>query len=262
MPEGHTIHRLARDHARALAGRPVAVSSPQGRFPDAHEVDGAVLERTDAWGKHLFYELEGDRFVHVHLGIYGTFTEHAPPGPVPRPTCRMRLRGEAVVLDLVGPITCELLDREGRDAVVARLGPDPVRRDADPERAWQALQRRSTSIGQALLDQRVVAGVGNVFRTEALFVHGIDPRRPARGLARDEFDALWGTLVAMLRQGVRDRRIITVDPAELGIPRSRITKAEATHVYRRADCRRCATPIRRWDLAGRWAYACPTCQPR
>jgi endonuclease VIII len=261
VPEGHTIHRLARDHARALGGRAVRVTSPQGRFPDATAVDGAVLEGTDAWGKHLFHDFEGGRHVHVHLGIYGTFTEHRQPAPEPPPTCRMRLEAGEVVLDLVGPTTCELLDDRGRDAVVARLGPDPLRPDADPDRAWEALRRRRTTVGQALLDQRVVAGVGNVFRAEALHVLGIDPRRPAARLTREEFDSLWSTLTAMLRQGVADGRIVTVDPARLGTPRSEITRAEATHVYRRGTCLGCATPVRRWELGGRWAYACPTCQP-
>jgi endonuclease VIII len=260
VPEGHTIHRLAIDHAAALAGQPVGVSSPQGRFAGADRVDGAVLDSTEAWGKHLFYRFEGERIVHVHLGLYGKFTGQPLPSPEPRPTCRMRLEGEDVVLDLVGPITCRLVTPDEREDVVDRLGPDPIRPDADRERMWTALQRRRIPIGQALLDQRIVAGVGNVFRAEALFVHGIDPTRPARDLTRDEFEALWATLVVMLRRGVTDGRIITVDPKEIGTTRRKIRRADATYVYKRDDCLRCGTPIRRWDMAGRWAYACPTCQ--
>ena len=253
MPEGHTIHRLARHHRLALAGQRLAVSSPQGRF-DADEVDGAVLEGTDAWGKHLFYEFEGERFVHVHLGIYGTFTEQPLPLPAPRPTTRMRLVGDTVAYDLVGPTTCRVVGPAERDAVVARLGPDPLRRDADPERAFRTLQRRRTPIGQALLDQTVVAGIGNVFRAEVLFVHGIHPLRPATAIDRPTWDELWATLVRMLQAGVRAGRIVTV-------PRAEQHGGMTRYVYRNEHCLRCGTPVQRWDLAGRWAYACPRCQP-
>lgn len=242
VPEGHVVHRLAADHLALLGGRPVGVSSPQGRFAEAAFVDGAVLVGTDAWGKHLFHEYDGDRIVHVHLGIYGKFTAHPVPAPSPRDTCRMRLTGDDAVIDLVGPSTCELLDPEGKAAVVGRLGPDPLRRDADPERAWQAMRRRRTTVGQALMDQTVLAGVGNVFRAEVLLTHGIHPERPAATLTRAEFDAIWATLRRLLRKGVKENRIATRD------------------VYRQEACRRCGGPVRRFDLGGRWAYACATCQ--
>jgi endonuclease-8 len=90
----------------------------------------------------------------------------------------------------------------------------------------------------------VIAGVGNVYRAEALWTHRISPLRPANELTREEFDRLWKELARLLRKGVREQRIST------------------RNIYRKDDCPECGTPIRRWDLAGRWAYACPTCQPR
>ena len=242
MPEGHTLHRLAIDHAALLAGQRVRVSSPQGRFAGAADVDGRVFVGADAWGKHLFHEYEGDRFVHVHLGLYGKFTTHDLPPPPSKETTRMRIVGDAVAIDLVGATQCAVVSPIERDAIVDRLGPDPIRRDADPERAWRSLQRRRIPVGQALLDQSVIAGVGNVYRAEALFAHRIDPMLPANELDRERFDALWKTLVKLLRKGVRDNRI------------------SGRRVYKQEACRECGTPIRRWDLAGRWAYACPTCQ--
>src|SRR3954469_2229959 len=176
VPEGQTLHLLARDHPRDLGGRPVHVTSPQGRAAGvAARLDGRVLERAEAYGKHLFHHWEGiDDVLHVHLGLFGKFTRHASPPPPPAtPNVRVRLEGAAWTVDLTGPTVCELLDPEGVDRVVARLGPDPLRRDADPELAWTRLRRRRVPVGVALMDQAVFAGVGNVFRAEALFVLGI-----------------------------------------------------------------------------------------
>jgi endonuclease VIII len=263
VPEGHTIHRLARDHRAWFAGERVRVLSPQGRFADGSALlDGATLERTDAYGKHLFHRYAGGQTVHVHLGLFGRFFTHEGPPPAPRDTVRYRVVGTERTIDLVGATACELLGPDEVDAIIARLGPDPIRRGADPERAWAALQRRTIPIGRALMDQSVVAGIGNVYRAEVLFVHGIHPELPANRLSRSQWEAIWSTLVTWLRRGVRERRIITVDPDELGKPRRRMTREESTYVYRSESCLRCGSPVRRWDLAKRWAYACETCQPR
>jgi endonuclease VIII len=262
VPEGHTIHRLARDHASWFTGERVRVDSPQGRFTaGAGLLDGARFEGTDAHGKHLFHRYEADRVVHVHLGLFGRFFRHETPPPAPRETVRYRVMGGGTVIDLVGATTCELLTPDEVEGVVARLGPDPIRDDADPERAFTALRRRTVGIGQALLDQRVVSGIGNVFRAEVLYVHGVHPELPARELPRERWEPMWDTLVTWLRRGVGSRRIVTMDPHELGKPRNRMRREEATYVYKRDRCFRCATAIRRWDLGGRWAYACESCQP-
>jgi endonuclease VIII len=262
VPEGHTLHRLARDHTGLFRGEVVSVSSPQGRFADgAARVDGQRLQRVSAYGKHLFYEWGTGDVVHVHLGLFGKFFTHAAPAPPPRETVRMRLTGSAHAVDLIGATECTLTDPTGVSAILGRLGPDPLRRDGDPERAWPKLQRRASPIGMALMDQTVVAGVGNVYRAESLFVHGIHPEVPARLVTHDQWLALWTTLQTWLRQGVRDRVIITVPRAELGRPRGTIGRGEALWVYKQERCRRCGTAIRRWDLGGRWAYACETCQP-
>ncbi len=262
MPEGHTIHRLARDHARFFAGHPVAVSSPQGRFEaGAAVLDGAVLTATDAYGKHLLHHYDHGAIVHLHLGLFGRVRHHRGTPPEPPDTVRYRVANAVHTIDLIGATACELLDPARLEALTARLGPDPLRADADPDRAYAALQRRRVGVGRALLDQRVVAGVGNVYRAEVLLVHGVHPELPARELGRTRFDGIWDTLRDWMARGVRERRIVTVDRDELGLPPGRIARGGATYVYRQTHCRRCGTPVRRWDLAGRWAYACERCQP-
>lgn len=254
VPEGHTIHRLARDHGRLLGGQVVRASSPQGRAVEAAAlIDGRRLERIDAYGKHLLYRFSGAETLHVHLGLYGRFRRMKTVAPT-LSTPRLRLESGEVVLQLSGPTACELIDPPTEDRLLARLGPDPLRRDADPERAWSALCRRRIPIGAALLDQRVLAGVGNVYRAEALFACELDPWRPSRELDRASFDRLWETIAQQLADGVRRGRIVTRSGA------GRRRRGESVWVYRRATCGRCGGPVRTAEMAARTLYWCPACQ--
>ena len=263
MPEGHTIHRHARDQCKLMQGKALLVSSPQGRFERAATLDGRRLLDVEAWGKHLVYVFDGPepRRVHVHLGLFGKFRRYKVPAPPPRTTCRMRLVSDTHALDLVGPTACELMDEAALATLLARLGPDPLRDDADRAAALARLQRTRASIGAALLDQSVLAGVGNVYRAEALHACGIHPEVRAGSVARPELERLWDTLVAMLRRGVREGRIVTAVALGNGEKRRRVPRREALVVYGRRTCRRCGSPVRRWLVRQRWAYACETCQP-
>jgi endonuclease-8 len=264
VPEGHTIHRLAREHTRLLAGRAVTMTSPQGRFADgAALLSGRVLERIDPYGKHLFYAFAGDVFLHVHLGIYGTFTEGAGTPPAPRGALRLRMTTGEHWVDLRGPTACEVMTPPERDAVLARLGPDPLQRNADPEPAWQRLSGSRRPIGELLMDQSVVAGVGNVYRAEALYRAGLSPFLPGRALPREAWDALWRDVQHLMRAGVRLGRIVTTERADRDRRRGPAGQHDRFYVYRRhgEPCRRCGEPGRTQLMAGRNLYWCPACQP-
>lgn len=263
MPEGHTIHRLARDLTRRLGGHRVRVSSPQGRFAaDSARIDGAVLEQVEAWGKHLFFTWSTGEIGHVHLGLFGRFRVHrSEVPPEARGAVRMRLIGPEVTVDLSGPTACTLGPPSDRDLLVARLGPDPLRTDADASRAVAALGRSRRPIGALLLDQSVMAGVGNVYRAEVLFMRGIHPARPGRECSAEELLDVWGTARDMLRAGVRSGRIVTVSRHDLDLPPgARVPRREATYVYKRDRCLRCGTSIIVSEIGSRTCYHCPTCQ--
>jgi endonuclease VIII len=291
VPEGHTIHRLAEDFLQRFAGRPVRASSPQGKFSDgAALLDGQVMSGAEAHGKHLFLGFESVGWVHVHLGLYGKFTFGTGPAPAPVGQIRLRLTGgigdgdhdaghdighdaghdgnldAGHYADLRGPARCELLTTPEKFAVSDRLGPDPLRPGADPERAWARLSRSRTTVAALLMDQKVVAGVGNVYRAEVLFRHGIDPYRPGRDLTRAEWDAVWADLVALMREGVRVGRIDTVRPEHtpeaMGRPPRVDDHGGEVYVYRRAGlpCHVCGTEIRAADHAARNLFWCPRCQ--
>ena len=272
MPEGHTLHRLASDLGEVFSHRVVRVGSPQGRFADgAARVDGVRLLEAEAWGKHLFVRFENELFVHVHLGLYGTFdvTTLAPGEPVPAPVGQVRLRivREGAYADLRGATTCALVTVEERDAVVARSGPDPLRADADPERAWARISRSSAPIGTLLMDQTVLAGVGNVYRAEVLFRHRIHPLRPGRTLRAGQWHAMWEDLVDLMEYGVRTGRIDTVRPEHtpeaMGRPPRVDDHGGEVYVYRRAGrpCHVCSRPVRTEVLGGRNLFWCSRCQP-
>ena len=269
MPEGHVVHRQARRLSRAFRGQAVEVSSPQGRFTSgAALIDGTVLERGDAYGKHLLLGFAGERTLHVHLGLYGKWTIGRGPAPEPRGQIRVRLSSGEAYADLRGPTACDVLDTDEVSALLARIGPDPIRRDADPERAWARLQRSRSPVGAVLMDQSAFAGVGNIYRAEALYRAGIDPWRPAREVSRAEFDAMWGDLVVLMRDGVRRGRIDTVRdehlPGAMGRAPRRDRHGGEVYVYRRqgAECLVCGDEVVWADMAGRNLYWCPTCQAR
>jgi formamidopyrimidine-DNA glycosylase len=265
MPEGHTIHRAARDHQAALAGRALAVTSPQGRA-DFAALSGAAgrvtLRRVEAYGKHLFYVFERGRTVHVHLGLFGKFRRSpSPPPPAPPgSTVRMRLEGPKVTIDLRGPTACALVTRAEKADILARLGPDPLREDADPDAFFAYLARSKVPIGAALMDQSVIAGVGNVYRAEVLHLLRLHPLVAARAVPRAVAEELWTLLVGLLQKGVEDRRIITT--RGLTAARGpRIARAESVHVYGRRTCFTCGGQVDRFALRARTVHLCTRCQP-
>ncbi|WP_326690380.1 MULTISPECIES: DNA-formamidopyrimidine glycosylase family protein [unclassified Streptomyces] len=277
MPEGHTIHRLARDCADRLAGHPLDAASPQGKFTDgAALLDGAELTATEAHGKHLFLGFGPLGWVHVHLGLYGTFRFGAgtPPPPVGQVRLRLATRSDGLpeealhYADLRGPTRCELLAEPEKQAIDDRLGPDPLRPASDPEAAWARVSRSRTSVAALLMDQKIVSGVGNVYRAEVLFRHGIDPYRPGRELQRSEWDAIWSDLVALMNEGVRRNRIDTVreehTPEAMGRPPRVDDHGGEVYVYRRAGqpCLICGSPVSSAELAARNLFWCAGCQRR
>ena len=109
-----------------------------------------------------------------------------------------------------------------------------------------------------MLDQSVVAGVGNVLRAESLFAAGLNPGRPTSILQRADFDRWWQILLAMMRRAVEETRIITVPDAT---DRGTLPEQQARMVYKQPTCRRCGTPVAVSVIGGRTAYVCPVCQP-
>jgi len=262
VPEGHTIHRLALDHVGLFGGHPVAASSPQGRFDaGAALIDGRVLTGTDAWGKHLFHDYDGT-LLHVHLGLYGSFRQGHGAAPAPRGAIRLRLVSDRAWAELRGATTCEVLTVDDQSRLLLRLGPDPLRPKADAEQVRSRLARSRAPLAAALMDQTVLAGVGNAYRAEILFRHRLDPFAPASTLSQPDFDLLWNDLVTLMRAGVKANRIVTTLREHRDSPRGPASDADRYYVYRRAalPCRVCGTPVAVTEVATRRLYWCPTCQ--
>ena len=271
MPEGHVIHRLAQGLTDRFGGRPVRVSSPQGRFADeAALLDGDVLADAQAHGKHLFVDFGPDRIVHIHLGLIGKLwlLDGPPTSPAGPGTLRLLIERDRFRAELRGPPWGRLITDEAREAVSAKSGDDPIRPDATGEKAWAKISRSGRSLASLLMDQSVTAGVGNIYRAEVLYRHRLDPAKPGKTLSRRTWNAVWHDLVVLMRAGVDDGRIDTVRPEHTPEAMGRPPRVDAhggeVYVYRRAGlpCLVCGTEVRTRLLEGRNLYWCPRCQRR
>jgi endonuclease-8 len=292
MPEGHTTHALAGRLNEVYSGAPVAVSSPQGKFADgAALLDGRILVGASAWGKHLFAEFEGERWLNVHLGLIGKFAVHprvvsaplGPLGPVPvEGQVRLRLLNDRWVGDLRGPTLCAVITPDKVAEIQARLGPDPLRPDAQPDLAWHRLSRSARPVAELLMDQAVLAGVGNVYRCEVLFRQRVDPFRPGREIRQKTWLAMWEDLVALMPLGMAFGQIVTMDD-QVADARSEVADGSAAahtaavtgarpgdrferrfYLYKRTGepCRVCGSRVRTRLVAGRNLFWCGRCQRR
>ena len=323
MPEGHSVHRIARQFRRNFVGQSVLASSPQGRFTaGAKQVSGTELVEVFAVGKQMFMRFAGDQWVRIHLGMYGAWDfagdiqldatiasangrmgqtnqrgtvfdadgenslssigaprrtrvrmaesekesavqSEFPPEPIGQ--VRLRLLTESVCADLRGPTACEVLTTEQVDAVLAKLGPDPQHDASDEagQRFVDTVLKKQTAIGLLLMDQSVVAGIGNVYRAEMLFRAGIDPYRPGKSLSTDEAWALWRDWIHLLAIGVETGQMMTIDGLQGDEWRAAMANRADRHwVYKREGlpCKRCGTNIRLDEMASRKLYWCPGCQ--
>ncbi|MFS2090043.1 Fpg/Nei family DNA glycosylase [Paenarthrobacter sp. YJN-D] len=294
MPEGHSVHRLARQFQDVFGGQRLEVSSPQGRFvAGASLLTGHTLEEATAHGKQFFLRFDHGLFLHVHLGLYGawsfggdsTFTgsssigaprrigeresgsgadggDYAGP-PEPVGAVRVRLVSKHGWADLRGATTCAAITAAEAEAVLDRLGPDPLQnRPGDREEFIARLRRRKTAVALLLMDQSVLAGVGNIYRAEVLFRQAVDPWTPGTGVDVETAGRLWDDTVATMSDGVRDGRIVTTPPSLWTGGGVLAPDADAHFVYKREGmpCRACGTLVGVTEIGARKLYWCPGCQ--
>jgi endonuclease-8 len=292
MPEGNEIHRWAERHAAAFAGKAVRVDGPQGRFTDSDVIDGRKLQQVMAVGKHLGYDFGRDRILHVHLGLQGDFTEGSGPLPEVRGALRLRMWNSAAVkkpaapgvskrhawyseddgtghidptevawVELRGPMDCSIYTQEKWDALLKKLGPDPLNGDG-PEKMIAKVAKSRKSIAELLMDQTMFAGVGNIVRAEVLYRARLNPFRPGKDVEERALKSMWTDAGVLLRAGMIDRRLVSTKPGDRPHRKAPVLKEEAHYVYRRngLPCFVCGTVVKKQEMAGRNLFWCPTCQ--
>ena len=256
MPEGDTVFRTAKRLDDALAG--AEVTRFDLRVPRAATVDltGQLIHGAVARGKHLLLRI-GDSTVHSHLRMDGAWFVYAPGEKWRHPAFKVRAivgtaKREAVGVDLA---EIEVVPTRDEAQLIGYLGPDPLAEDWDAEEAIRRLEADPRSVHVALLDQRNVAGFGNEYAAELLFLRGILPERPVQDV---DVAALVDLGVRTIRAN-RDRS----DRTFTGVSRP----GQTTWVYGRAGrpCRRCGTPIRKGSQGAdptreRVTFWCPSCQ--
>jgi endonuclease VIII len=256
VPEGDTIHSAARRVGAALVGKPiVSIETPQprhamDRWPE--RLGGRAVRAVDARGKHLFIRFDGDLTLHSHLRMTGLWSVHRRGERWRRSARRAWLvirTDEHEVIEFDGPVLELMTESRTRfDRRLAALGPDLLAADFDDRRFLRRLREddQSRGIGDALLDQRNVAGIGNLWKAEGCFLAGIDPWRPLRDVTDDE-------ALAVVR-AVRPLMLESADGRRQG----------SRWVYDRAGlpCRRCGTSIRARGQGddNRTTFWCPACQ--
>ncbi|WP_407357785.1 Fpg/Nei family DNA glycosylase [Microbacterium sp. LTA6] len=256
MPEGDTVHRTARRLDEALAG--ADVTRFDLRVPRAATIDlrGQRVHGAEARGKHLLLRI-GDSTVHSHLRMDGAWFVYRPGEKWRHPAYKVRAvvgteQREAVGVDLA---EIEVVPTREEDSLVGHLGPDPLAEDWDAREAVRRLGADARSIHVAILDQRNVAGFGNEYAAELLFLRGVLPTTPTPDV----------DVAALLDLGVRTIRANRDRPDRTftGVNRP----GQTTWVYGRAGrpCRRCGTLIQRGELGAdptreRITFWCPFCQ--
>jgi endonuclease VIII len=268
MPEGDTIFRSARTQRAALVGREVLAvrtSVPQIRGLGPQRLVGQTVAAVEPRGKHLLHWFSpSDLALHSHMMMSGSWHLYAPGERwrKPRGLAKVVLEvPETVAVCFSAPV-CELLSRTQveRHPSIARLGPDALDDDTDLAEAGRRLDALGgVAIGEALLDQSVLAGVGNVYKVEVLFIHGVDPWTKVGDVPVEQRAALLATAEELLKANVAHGMPARITTAALdggGGPR--------LHIYGKArrPCPRCATPIRvaRLGEQARVTYWCPRCQ--
>jgi endonuclease-8 len=268
MPEGHVSHRNAARLGRALTGRALErVDAPDPRLGAQRipeRLAGDRVTGAEAVGKHHLLRFDSGRVLHSHLMMNGVW-RLLPASRTPRPGgLSLALWTAAHVAALYRCPRVRLLEPgEPLPRDLVATGPDLLGAGVDPAVATAAALARlepTREVGEALLDQRVVAGVGNVFKSEACFLAGVDPWRAVGDLSAAEAAALGATAARLLADGVRDRGAIRTYRPPDAPPWSR----ERTWVYGRRGrpCRRCGATIRSRGQgdANRTTYWCPGCQ--
>lgn len=262
MPEGHTVHRTAKQFQKLFAGNEVIVTSPQGRFTDAGLISGQKLTKAEAWGKQMVLHFESAA-LRIHLGIYGKWQfktfEDSPPEPYGQ--VRARFTSSNNVVDLRGPTACELTSFDQLPVLFERLGPDPLRPDPKglaKERFIEKVSKHKVAIGQLLMDQSVIAGIGNVYRAELLFRRGLNPHTPGNLVPKELIAAIWDDAVNLMPIGVRTGLMLTRE----GYLKGRPKKDVRYYVYKREglQCRECDSNIVIELMQARKLYWCPRCQ--
>jgi endonuclease VIII len=255
MPEGDAVWRTARRLEAALAGRVLTRSDFRVPRYATTDLSGRTVRETVSRGKHLLTRVDGGLTVHTHLRMDGSWRIQAATEHPPRDhRIRLVLGNDSV--DALGYQlgVVEVLPTAGEARAVGHLGPDLLGPDWDAAEAVRRLRAEpDRPVGEALLDQRNLAGIGNIYKSEVLFLRGLDPRRSVRSV--DDLDALV-ELARKLLDANKDRPGQITTTGNPG-------RGQETWVYGRSGraCRRCGTPVRT-DPEDRVTYWCPHCQLR
>lgn len=260
MPEGDTVHKLAAYLSPLLTGQCLTLARIRNH-PEV-ELAGHRITGVSTHGKHLFIHLDDGRLLRSHLGMRGTWHHYrageAWDKPAYQAAIELHIRGQVLVCFNPKEVALERSRGPRLRALAAHLGPDLLAPALDPDRIVERahnLLSPDTTLADALLDQRVAAGIGNVYKSETLFLMGLPPVQTLAQTPDETLRATYVEAARLLRANIRPGRRVTRHSADA---------AGILWVYGRKDqpCHRCGTPIRQARLGRhlRPTYWCPVCQ--
>ncbi|HSO98502.1 MAG TPA: bifunctional DNA-formamidopyrimidine glycosylase/DNA-(apurinic or apyrimidinic site) lyase [Solirubrobacteraceae bacterium] len=273
MPELPEVETIRRGLAPGLTGRTIQAAElldprwtrPADPAAVAHELRGARIEAIGRAGKYLIFELSGERSLLVHLRMTGTLLLD-PRIEQPHTRARFSLDGgrRLVYVDPRRFGTAHLLaGRTARDGyLAARLGPEPLTPAFTVEHLRRSALGRTAPIKAFLLDQRRIAGVGNIYADEALFGAGIHPLRRAGRLTGTQWTTLHGAIEAALQAGIDAKGASIDDFRHVDGARGTFQDRFRIHLREGEPCVRCGATVRKLVVGGRGTYVCERCQPR
>ena len=274
MPEGDTIFRAARTLHRALAGKPVvrfeSVFPHLSRVHDDASLTGRTIENVRAAGKHVLMQFSGDLLLRTHMRMNGSWHIYRPGEAWQRPRHAMRIviaTADFVAVGFDIPVAEMIRAKElAKHDELRRLGPDLLAETFDAVEAQRRIrERESSEIADVLLNQRVLAGIGNVYKSEVLFSCGVNPFTKVASLDDRQLDCLVATARRFLRANVTDNLAAMTTYTGFRRTTRRSDPKERLWVYGRAGdpCRTCGTSIkiRAQGRDARLSYWCPICQP-
>jgi formamidopyrimidine-DNA glycosylase len=272
LPEVHTITKDLNKYAAGYTIKRAVIAKKYNVLPDNNTFVESVEEKTiggaERIAKNILLRLEGNKYIRFHLAMSGKLLLREPEVKDDKWVRlvllleRYSTQKNLLFSDMRMFGKVELLDERGREMLKESIGLNVLDETLTPAKFLAKLKSKRTNVKNALLDQHLFAGLGNIYATDALFEAGIHPETKTAEINSEKATKLLSGIQKILQQGIENRGATLPDKMYVDLFGKGGTQQEHFRVYMRKRCKVCASPIQYYKLNGRGTYSCPTCQPK